>query len=214
MGGADGISYPPEVIASQESIWIFNDQLSRSIWLDFIQEADVDGATTYQYSPKPNVFAMTNPDNFCYCPKVEQCAKVNETAEDAWDISDCQDKTLKFEACIDGLLDPTKNITFLNIEPNTGMSLQAHKRIQVSVPVAKSKYFQDLQNLDDPANRTIWPVVWVDEGADATEENLDLIKSMLVTPFLVVDIGTYVLIGIGGALLILAASLHFFCKPS
>ena len=34
-----------------------------------------------------------------------------------------------------------------------GMSLQAHKRIQVSVPVAKSKYFQDLQNLDDPANR-------------------------------------------------------------
>jgi len=245
--GADGISYPPEVIASQESIWIFNDQLSRSIWLDFIQEADVDGVTTYQYSPKPNVFAMTNPDNFCYCPKVEQCAKVNETAEDAWDISDCQDKTLKLEACIDGLLDlqgsygvpiimstphfldadpelskaidgvdpdPAKHITFLNIEPNTGMSLQAHKRIQVSVPVAKSKYFQDLQNLDDPANRTIWPVVWVDEGADATEENLDLIKSMLVTPFLVVDIGTYVLIGIGGSLLILAASLHFFCKPS
>ena len=29
--------------------------------------------------------------------------------------------------------------------------------------------------------QTIWPVVWVDEGADATEENLDLIKSMLVT---------------------------------
>ena len=25
--------------------------------------------------------------------------------EDAWDISDCQNKTLKLEACIDGLLD-------------------------------------------------------------------------------------------------------------
>ena len=86
---------------------------------------------------------------------MEQCAKVNETAEDAWDISDCQDKTLKLEACIDGLLDlqgsygvpiimstphfldadpelskaidgvdpdPAKHITFLNIEPNTGMA--------------------------------------------------------------------------------------------
>ena len=33
------------------------------------------------------------------------------------------------------------------------MSLQAHKRIQVSVPVAKSEYFHDLQNLLDPENR-------------------------------------------------------------
>ena len=30
--------------------------------------------------------------------------------------------------------------------------------------------------------QTIWPVVWVDEGADATQENLDLLKSMLVRP--------------------------------
>ena len=33
------------------------------------------------------------------------------------------------------------------------MSLQAHKRIQVSVPVAKSEYFHDLQNLRDPEDR-------------------------------------------------------------
>merc|ERR1719184_116602 len=195
--GADGISYPPEAITKEDPIWIFNDQLSRSIWLDFMQEVDVDGVTTYQYSPKPEVFAMTNPDNFCYCPKVEQCAKVVEN-EDAWNITECQDKTLKLEACIDGLLDlqgsygvpiimstphfldahedlpkaidgvqpdREKHITFLNIEPTTGMSLQAHKRIQVSVPVAKSEYFEDLQ-LRDPEDRIIWPVVWVDEGAD------------------------------------------------
>jgi len=243
--GADGISYPPEAITKEDPIWIFNDQLSRSIWLDFMQEVDVDGVPTYQYSPKPEVFAMTNPDNFCYCPKVEQCAKVVEN-EDAWNISDCQDKTLKLEACIDGLLDlqgsygvpiimstphfldahedlpkaidgvqpdREKHITFLNIEPTTGMSLQAHKRIQVSVPVAKSEYFEDLQKLRDPEDRIIWPVVWVDEGADATQENLDLVKSMLVTPFILVDVGTGLLIGIGGILLILSTALHFFCKP-
>merc|ERR1719402_305580 len=242
--GADGTSYPPEAINKEDPIWIFNDQLSRSIWLDFMQEVDVDGVTTYQYSPKPEVFAMTNPDNFCYCPKVEQCAKVVEN-EDAWDIPDCQNKTLKLEACIDGLLDlqgsygvpiimstphfldaheslpkaidgvqpdREKHITFLNIEPTTGMSLQAHKRIQVSVPVAHSEYFEDLQKLRDPENRTIWPVVWVDEGADATQENLDLLKSMLVTPFILVDVGTGLLIGIGGVLILLAGALHFFCK--
>jgi len=242
--GADGISYPPEAITKTDSIWIFNDQLSRSIWLDFVQEADVDGILTYQYSPKPDVFAMTNPDNFCYCPKVEQCAKVDETQEDAWDISECQNRTLKLETCLDGLLilqgsygvpiimstphfldadeelpkafdgvqpDREKHITFLNIEPTTGMSLQAHKRIQVSVPVAYSKYFQDLQKFVDKA---VWPVVWVDEGADATQENIDMVKSMLVTPFIMVDVGTGLLIGIGGVLLILSAALHFLCKPS
>jgi len=245
--GTDGISYPPVAINKDDPIWIFNDQLARSIWLNFVDEVDVDGVTTYQYSPRPEVFAMTNPDNFCYCPKVEQCVKVDANKEDAWDISDCQNKTLKLEACTDGLLDlqgsygvpiimstphfldaheslpeafdgvepdPEKHITYLNIEPTTGMSLQAHKRIQVSVPVGHSDYFQDLIGLDDPANRTIWPVVWVDEGADATQENLDLIKSMLVTPFILVDVGTGLLIGIGGVLLILSAALQFFCKPS
>ena len=36
------------------------------------------------------------------------------------------------------------------------MSLQAHKRIQVSVPVAKSEYFHDLQNMLDPENRVLF----------------------------------------------------------
>ena len=30
---------------------------------------------------------------------------MDEGKEDAWDISECQNKTLKLEACIDGLLD-------------------------------------------------------------------------------------------------------------
>ena len=147
---------------------------------------------------------------------------MDENEEDAWDISDCQDKSLKLEACIDGLLDlqgsynvpiimstphfldadPSlheaidgvdpdreKHITFLNIEPTTGfltnpllyliifilgMSLQAHKRIQVSVPVAKSEYFHDLQNLRDPEDRVRF---------------FSLLISMLSNPWHVVRLG-------------------------
>ena len=36
--GTDGISYPPEAITKDDPIWIFNDQLSRSIWLNYVQE--------------------------------------------------------------------------------------------------------------------------------------------------------------------------------
>merc|ERR1712071_507107 len=153
---------------------------------------------------------------------------------DSWDMTDCQDKTLRGNAaCLDGLLsvqgcqgapvimstphyldsDPSlsaafdgvspdreKHITYLHIEPTTGLPIEAHKRIQVSVPVDASLYFTDFNKVDT----LIFPVVWVDEGADIDEENLDKLKSMLVTPFLLVDIGTGLLIGIGSLLIILS----------
>jgi len=242
--GTDGLGYAPP-ISKDDPVWIFNDQLCRSIWLSYMKEVDIDGVTAYQFSPTKEVFAMTNPNNFCYCPQVEECAKQVE-GKDEWDISDCRNKTLRDNmACTDGLLDlqgcqgvpvimstphfldadPSlheaiegvdpireKHITFLDIEPNTGLPIQAHKRIQVSVPIEHSDYFAPYKNFKSPDNSVIFPVVWVDEGADIDADNLDKLKSMLVTPFLLVDIATGVLIGLGGVLVILAGGLAFFCK--
>ena len=40
----------------------------------------------------------------------------------------------------------------------------------------------------------------------------DAIVDIKVTPFILVDVGTGLLIGIGGVLILLAGALHFFCK--
>ena len=56
-----------------------------------------------------------------------------------------------------------KHITFLDIEPNTGgmvklilslpgLPIQAHKRIQVSVPIEHSDYFVPYLNFKSPEN--------------------------------------------------------------
>ena len=32
-------------------------------------EVDIGGIPTYHYEADSSVFSMSNPDNFCYCPK-------------------------------------------------------------------------------------------------------------------------------------------------
>ena len=77
-------------------------------------EVDIGGIPTYHYEADSSVFSMSNPDNFCYCPKAilfvsifnkfsrqhwrietsiliqaAKCAKEN-ILEDSWDLSTCQ----------------------------------------------------------------------------------------------------------------------------
>jgi len=225
--GTDGMAYSPN-IDKDTDVWLFNDQLCRSIWLSFKQEVNIQGIKTYQFSPSPDVFSMSNPNNYCYCPTVRDCA-IAVPENDTWDMSECNE-------CIDGLLslqgcqgapvimstphfldaDPAlalaidgikpvkeKHVTYLNLEPMTGMPLQAHKRIQISVPLRPSTHFTCMTD----ARENVFPLVWVDEGADIDDENIKKAKKMLVTPFLAVDIGVGVMIGAGG-ILVIAVILH------
>jgi len=209
--GTDGLGYSPNV-DKESDVWLFNDQLCRSIWLSYQGDVDIGGIKTYQYSPDPHVFSMSNPDNYCYCPKVSQCAVPN-LENDTWDMTGCEickDGILSLQGCqgapvvmstphfldgdpslaeaIDGV-EPVreKHVTYLNLEPRTGMPLEAHKRIQISVPVYPTEYFTALQNIE---KLVIFPLVWVDEGADIDGDTLKKAKSMLVTPFLAVDVSS------------------------
>jgi len=42
--------------------------------MDFDSEIELHGVPVYRYRPAPDVFAMSNPNNFCYCPYFDQCA--------------------------------------------------------------------------------------------------------------------------------------------
>ena len=85
-----------EIYFKDTDVWLFNDQLCRSIWLSFKQEVNIQGIKTYQFSPSPDVFSMSNPNNYCYCPTVRDCA-IAVPENDTWDMSECNE-------CIDGLL--------------------------------------------------------------------------------------------------------------
>ena len=64
----------------------------------------------------------------------------------------------------------------------------------------------------DELSQVVFPLVWVDEGADIDDENIKKAKGLLVTPFLAVDIGSGVVIGAGGVLLISVILHSIFAK--
>ena len=73
------------------------------------------------------------------------------------------------------------------------MPLQAHKRIQISLPLKPSSKFTVLNSVKE----NVFPLAWVDEGADIDDENLKKAKGFLVTPFIAVDATMGVMIALG-----------------
>jgi len=227
--GTDGLAFSPGV-TDKDKLWLFNDQLCRSIWLTHEDDVNIDGIKALKFTPPAEVFSFSNPDNYCYCPDIRECAQeVNKT----WDLSNCErcvDGIISLEGCqgvpvimstphfldgderlwkaIDGLQpDRDLHVTYLNLEPLSGMPMQAHKRIQISLPVSASPYFDSLNNLltnmpNYTQSELVFPLTWVDEGADIDAENLKKAKGLLVTPFIAVDAVTGILIAAGGLMMI------------
>ena len=54
-------------------------------------------------------------------------------------------------------------------------------------------------------NFTLMPLLWVDEGADIDQKNIDLLKEMLITPILILEAAKWTLIALGLLLAVLGA---------
>jgi len=236
--GTDGLAFSPGVTET-DKLWLFNDQLCRSIWLTYTEDVNIDGIKALKFTPPQEVFSFSNPDNYCYCPDIRECAE--KVDSNTWDLKNCErcvDGIISLEGCqgvpvimstphfldgddrlwqaIDGLQpDRDLHVTYLNLEPLSGMPMQAHKRIQISLPVSASDHFDSLNNLlSNMPNYTqpelVFPLTWVDEGADIDAENLKKAKGLLVTPFIAVDAVAGILIAVGGLMMI--GSVFWFLK--
>ena len=141
--GTDGLAFSPGV-TSEDTLWLFNDQLCRSIWLKYAEDVHIDGIKALKFTPPAEVFSFSNPDNYCYCPDIRECA--TEVDSQTWDLKDCErcvDGIISLEGCqgvpvimstphfldgdvrlwqaIDGL-QPQRDlhVTYLNLEPLSG----------------------------------------------------------------------------------------------
>jgi len=74
--GTDGQQFHPMVQPGEE-LWLFEPDLCRSIPVTQMGEVDIGGISTYLYEADSAVFSMSNPHNYCYCPKAAKCASKN-----------------------------------------------------------------------------------------------------------------------------------------
>ena len=66
------------------------------------------------------------------------------------------------------------------------------------MPIQQNTFIEPMINMTE----MIFPVMWIDEGADSDEENIKVFKSKLVTPVLLVDIAKWGLIALGALMTI------------
>lgn len=180
INGTDGSMFHPGV-DKKEDLYMFSPDLCRSISAEFKGEETIHGLKTFHYGPSKMTFAgpEENPDNAAFCwpngnasdclgqglLRVSACKKFAPLVASSPHLLGC-DAT---KASMVSGLKPDKNIhvTKLNIEPTTGLLLEAKKRIQYNVlvdVVPRQAIFKKIPT------GTVLPLFWVEEGVEAPPE--------------------------------------------
>jgi hypothetical protein len=149
---------------------------------------------------------------------------INKCYDGLQDVTNCQGAPTfisyphfhlapKQQENFDGLApDSEAHRTFLRVEPNTGMTLSLHSRIQLNTPVYNSLDLKtEVPALENIKTLPAFPILWIDEGADI-DSDPDMVKKLkkqLVTPLAALNIGQWVAIGLGAALLVVGGAMTF-----
>lgn len=247
LKGTDGQQFPPGVDKTQR-LHIFNTAPCRSVYMEYVEDMDVEGVPTYNYAVPSDAANVNKVDNFCACEELSKCPECDgntittdcfmrmEDDPETLDISMCE-----VNNCHDGLQDisvcqgaPTflsfphfllapdqvskftglspnseKHKNYLNVEPNTGMTVNLHQRIQLNTPLPSQELLpggKTMKMLETVKAITAFPVVWLDQGADI-EDDPDMVKHLKSQLKLlnIADISKWALIGVGIGLTILSS---------
>ncbi|XP_071091359.1 scavenger receptor class B member 1-like [Haliotis cracherodii] len=101
--------------------------------------------------------------------------------------------------------------TAIDIEPLTGLVLQAAKRLQINMHVIPIPEIQQTANIKP----VVMPIFWVNESAAVDDVHAKQLQDLLFTPLLVTDIVKYGLIGVGAAMFLCSAiyAIWFLKSP-
>jgi len=219
--GTDGQQFHP-MIEPGEELWLFEPDLCRSIPVTQMGEVDIGGITTYHYEADSTVFSISNPHNFCYCPKAAKCASEN-SSDDSWDLSNCRPPHHPI-TCKDGLFSTlgcqgapaygsaphflsgsselSSNATIKGLKPSrelhtTFLNVEPLSGVafQAHKRIQISFPMEPIAQISilEKAPQLIFPLVWYDEGADITDEYKSYFFRLVRVPLILVD----VIVGLG-----------------
>lgn len=171
--GSDGSLYPP-FFTKERKVDVFSSDLCRSLSFEYLEDIEFEKVKAYRFVvPKWTLEdPRINKENQCYCntlPNLEACPKAG-----AISLEKCRGgapimmSTPYFMDADKGYLEDSglpepvreKHLTFLDIEPHSGVLLRGHKRIQVNVDLKLGTGINAYKNL---TKDIVFPLVWADE---------------------------------------------------
>ncbi|CAG7833577.1 unnamed protein product [Allacma fusca] len=204
INGTDGSLYPP-FVKKDRILYIFHPDICRSLGLTYSHDTEFMGIPGYRFTAPRSMLEdpKVNHDNLCFCPddsdNYAKCLKAG-----AIDLSSCRDgapvamSTPHFYEADEEYIQQSIGIrpvqelheTFLDIEPNTGLIMQAHKRIQINVRLKKMPFIDTFKDVPE----MLFPVLWADEYATLDDENAGTLKKQLITPLKIVEVTKWIIL--------------------
>nr|XP_020645655.1 platelet glycoprotein 4 isoform X2 [Pogona vitticeps]XP_020645656.1 platelet glycoprotein 4 isoform X2 [Pogona vitticeps]XP_020645657.1 platelet glycoprotein 4 isoform X2 [Pogona vitticeps]XP_020645658.1 platelet glycoprotein 4 isoform X2 [Pogona vitticeps]XP_020645659.1 platelet glycoprotein 4 isoform X2 [Pogona vitticeps] len=222
INGTDGASFPPFVSKSQV-LQFFSSDICRSIYGNFDSDQVVKDISLYRFVVPPAAFAspLISPDNICFCTD-EEISK-NCTSAGALDISSCKQGKPVFitlphflyasEDVGEGVEGMKPNIqehmTFLDVEPTTGFTLQFAKRLQVNLLVRPSTKITPLKKLKTPF---IFPVLWLNETAVIDDKKAEFFRAKVTNKIKLLHLVEAVFIIVGALIFLGFLAAYLICR--
>ncbi|XP_060746357.1 lysosome membrane protein 2c [Tachysurus vachellii] len=201
INGTNGATFHP-IINKTEKLYMFSSDLCRSIYAIFESELSVRGVPAYRFVPPSEVFANTtiNPDNAGFC------VGGNCLSSGLLNVSVCKqgapiimssphfyqaDK--KFSDDVYGMR-PKKeeHQTAIDINPLTGLVVQAAKRLQVNVFIEKLPAFRQTGDV----RTLVYPVMYINESVLVDEDSAKKLQSVVNQANVVINV-PFIIIGVG-----------------
>ncbi|KAL3859117.1 hypothetical protein ACJMK2_009349 [Sinanodonta woodiana] len=208
INGTDGSLSPPYIDKSR-TMYSFASDVCRSVAGVYSEDSlTPQGIDVWRFTAPLNYLqnASINPDNLGFCTPQNNCL-----GQGLINVSNCQlvdffhipavisfphfylaDK--KYLDAVVGLNpNEAEHQTIVDVEPYTGLVLQAAKRLQVNL------HLQPIANITETEHITevFLPIFWLNESAVIDDENADKMISMLFTPLKIIWVLEITLISVG-----------------
>lgn len=205
INGTAGNQFP-RPIERHGKVDLYVAELCRSISVEYQKDVQHGALTLYRHVLPDRMLART-PDTDCFCVDKFTCRasmiNVAPCRKGAPVVMSTPHFYQGAQEDIEQLgLHPvaTEHETFLDIEPNTGVTFRAAKRIQANIPL---KRYGDMPSFRD-IPELVLPVFWVNESAVVPVERTHALHRTLNLPFMLVTVGVAVLVTLGVVLILVA----------
>lgn len=211
INGTDGTFFNPR-ISKDDRLYLYNSDICRSIYLQYDRESSVLDIPTLRFRVPPEVFQSPskNPANAGFCP-VDDCLD-----DGVLEISSCKEGAPVIMSCphfysgapeyINAVVgmhpSEEEHGTYLDVEPQSGATFKAAKRLQANAHLLKDESFTELANVND----VIFPVLWLNESVTLDTDTAHTYKSTVIPLENFVYAIPYLMLGVG---LLIAAFASF-----